>query len=102
MPGFNADKLRHAGLGPQQSIGELRNIADHTAAGTLFINAQLGGFQIGHAVAVMSKEVFVNGNCLDIRRHQIQIAVKQAMGQAVQADGRFQFVKPQLIMVKAG
>ena len=60
VPGFNADELRHTGLAPQQGVGELFDVADHTAAGALFVQAQGSGLQIHHAMAVVGKQLLIH------------------------------------------
>ena len=99
MPGLDAHESGGAGLAPQQGVGEFGNVADHATAGVLFVQAQPGGAQVHHAVAVLGKEILVNGNGLDVGGHQVEVAVEQAVGQGVQAHGRLQLVKPQLIVL---
>ena len=98
VPGLDADELGHTGLGPDQGVGELFNVADHAAAGALLVNAQGGGLQIGHAVAVVGEELLVNGQGGDVGRQEIVILLHQACGQAVQTDGRLHLREPQLIV----
>ena len=75
LPGFDADKFGHTGFGPNQDIGELPDVADDAAAGALLIDAQSGGAEVHHAVAVVGEEVLVHGDGGDVVAQDVVVGL---------------------------
>ena len=78
VPGFDADELGHTGLAPDQGIGETGKITHHRAASALFIDTQSLGIQVGHAMAIVGKELLIHGNSGNILSQIVMILLQQA------------------------
>ena len=98
VPGLDANEPGHTGLAPDQCVGELGNVADDRATGVLFVNAQGGGAEIRHAVAVIGKEILVDGNGGQIAAQVVMILLQQSRGPLVETKGRLHLVESQLIV----
>ena len=83
LPGLDAHELGHAGLGPDQSIGEFPDVAHNASSGAHFVDAQSLGPQICHAVAVVGEELLVNGDGSDVAAQIVVVVLDQTRGQAV-------------------
>ena len=53
---------------------------------------------VGHTIAVVVKEGFVNGDGGQVVAQIIVVFLQQSGGQTVEANGRLHFIKPQLIV----
>ena len=66
VPWLDAHEFGHSGLAPDQGVGELGDVADHRPARVLLVQAQGLGPQVHHAVAVIGKQLVINGNGLEM------------------------------------
>ena len=89
VPGLDADELGHAGLTPNEAVGEMLDVANHTTAGVFFVQTQGLGLEIHHAMAVVVKHAGGDRNGVQIAAQAVNLAVDQSLGGSAQAQGRF-------------
>ena len=73
-------------------------MANHGPAGALFVEPQGVGDQVRHAVTVVGEKLRTHGQGIDVGAQIVEVAVDQALGQIVDAQGGLHVAEAQLVV----